>query len=307
MKEKKVIVILMLIIILLIVIIYTLISKNTLNNQKMRLKEMSENEQVLILETHINNLQKSHTEYANYIQSCKEQIATALTNQKIATSEDETLETMAENIEKIFQVRTSDATATADNISEGKTAYVNGERIVGTGADNNSHYEEGKSIMACEYLTISCNGLATGTDYYTGTGSNSANSGITITVNNSGATVNNSNSYGGILYASDLARYYCKTTGVNIADIECSSRLPAKASFTFKKITLNCTLTATLTDTYTNKGSVSASSSGTIVINSDGTYEKSDFVSGWSGTLYSSGLARYQCKTSLNVNSCIIE
>lgn len=36
-------------------------------------------------------------------------------------------------------------TATADNITEGKTAWVNGELIVGTGKDNNSHYDQGSS------------------------------------------------------------------------------------------------------------------------------------------------------------------
>ena len=35
------------------------------------------------------------------------------------------------------------ATATAANITEGKTAYVNGELITGTGEDNNSYYNDG--------------------------------------------------------------------------------------------------------------------------------------------------------------------
>ena len=41
-------------------------------------------------------------------------------------------------------VDTSDATATADEIAEGKTAYVNGQKIVGTG----------KVLSAETYATI---------------------------------------------------------------------------------------------------------------------------------------------------------
>lgn len=37
------------------------------------------------------------------------------------------------------------ATATAANISSGKTAWVNGQRITGTGGDNNSFYEQGRT------------------------------------------------------------------------------------------------------------------------------------------------------------------
>lgn len=37
------------------------------------------------------------------------------------------------------------ATATAANISSGKTAWVNGQLVTGTGADNNSSYEQGRT------------------------------------------------------------------------------------------------------------------------------------------------------------------
>ena len=69
---------------------------------------------------------------------------------------DTTAETaiFADNIKGIIKEVTKDATATADNISEGKTAWINGIKIVGTGLDNNSYYEKGKSEISASELTI---------------------------------------------------------------------------------------------------------------------------------------------------------
>ena len=49
----------------------------------------------------------------------------------------------ANNIKGIVKEVTKDATATADNITKGKTAWVNGELIVGNGNDNATHEEQG--------------------------------------------------------------------------------------------------------------------------------------------------------------------
>ena len=49
----------------------------------------------------------------------------------------------ADNIKGILKEVTKNATATADNISEGKTAWVNGELITGTGKDKETNYNDG--------------------------------------------------------------------------------------------------------------------------------------------------------------------
>ena len=148
-KERKIL--LVVIIIILITLIGTNISlileKNIIvKSDKHIIKEMSESTQVTDLNNQINSLNATHTEYMKYIQTCKTQIASALTNEGVTTSNEATLETMAENISRIFIERTkldSAVAATADNITKGKKAYVNGQLITGNGTDNNSNYTNG--------------------------------------------------------------------------------------------------------------------------------------------------------------------
>lgn len=52
----------------------------------------------------------------------KKRIVVAITNEWVATPADVTAEIMETNIAKILQTRTSDATATEENISKGKTS-----------------------------------------------------------------------------------------------------------------------------------------------------------------------------------------
>ena len=114
-----------------------------IKKEKQIIKEMSESIEITNLNNQINLLNAEHIDYANYIQTCKTKIATALTNEGVETSSDSTLEAMSENISKILQARTKDATATANDILEGKTAWINGEKISGINKGYDIGYNDG--------------------------------------------------------------------------------------------------------------------------------------------------------------------
>lgn len=146
MKSKNVIIILAIVNIILVGMFCTSITTNlNIKKGKKIIKEMIETEQVTNLQKQLDELNDTQTEYANYIQNCKTQLAIALTNEGVVTSNDATLETMAINIGNVLQARTSNATATAENIEEGKTAYVNGNLIIGTANYSNN-------ITSCDYI-----------------------------------------------------------------------------------------------------------------------------------------------------------
>ncbi len=62
----------------------------------------------------------------------KKVIATAITKEGVNTQETDTAEVMASNIGKILVERTKNATATAEDIKVGKTAWVNGNLLSGS-------------------------------------------------------------------------------------------------------------------------------------------------------------------------------
>ena len=96
----------------------------------------------------------------------KSAIATAISNEGVNTLETDSVEIMVGNIGKILQERTKDATATADNISEGKTAWVNGELITGNGNDVNSAYNAGKESKMVTVLDNIEASLSNGYAYF---------------------------------------------------------------------------------------------------------------------------------------------
>lgn len=154
MKKERKVLLFATIIILIGISISLILEKNmVVKSNKQTIKEMSESTQVEELNNQINSLNAEHTAYMNYIQTCKNKIATALTNEGIETSSEETLETMAENISKIFTERTkldNDVAATADNITEGKQAWVNGKLINGN-KNENLNIENFYNLMSWNY------------------------------------------------------------------------------------------------------------------------------------------------------------
>lgn len=100
-----------------------------------------EEEQLNILyEELINNgggiLDDSNIDAMEELKNFKKMIAEAITSEGVQTEETDTAEIMVGNIGKILQERTKDATATEADIADGKTAYANGIKIVGTAANN---------------------------------------------------------------------------------------------------------------------------------------------------------------------------
>ena len=97
MKGKKIIIVSITINILLIGIIYNFINKVYLNDQRIIVKALTEGE----YENPITLLNQSHEEYTNYIQASKVKLASAITEMGVLTSDEDTLENMANNIKSI--------------------------------------------------------------------------------------------------------------------------------------------------------------------------------------------------------------
>lgn len=76
----------------------------------------------------------------------------------VRPDDDASASTFGEKIKGILAEATKNATATEDNLSEGVTAYVNGQLITGNGSDNNTYYQNGynagKAYVGISGLTV---------------------------------------------------------------------------------------------------------------------------------------------------------
>ncbi|MFR2534866.1 MAG: hypothetical protein ACLTEH_02730 [Clostridia bacterium] len=168
MREKSGITLVSLVITIIILIILAGISINTLvgdngiitkaqqAKENMILAQGDEEKQLNELYSQLNSIGSGGTDTGDSqaiekLLNFKKVIATAITNEGVATQETDAAEVMASNIGKILQERTKDATATAEDIAEGKTAWINGKKLTGT--YKNTGYQRRETTEIPEGIT----------------------------------------------------------------------------------------------------------------------------------------------------------
>ena len=150
MEAKKIIIIISIIInILTIGSIYNFIKKEYLNNEKIIVKAMTEVE----YEKNITDLNQSLENYMKFIKECKTQIASAITDMGIATSNEATLETMSSNIRSIvrdasyIKYDNSRTTLTSTNVQDAVDELNNSIEEIISGTSGDIHYYKSGNVV----------------------------------------------------------------------------------------------------------------------------------------------------------------
>lgn len=159
MKKESAITLVSLVVTIIILILLAGISINTLvGNNGIITKTKEAKENILLaqkeeakqlnqlysqLETIENGEIDTDKEAIQNLLHFKKVIASAITNAGVSTQETDGAEVMASHIGKILPERTKNATAIADNLSVGTTAWVKGMQITGTGKDVTNAYQQG--------------------------------------------------------------------------------------------------------------------------------------------------------------------
>lgn len=168
MKKETGITLVSLIVTIIILIILAGISINTLigdsgiitkaqqAKENITLAQEEEAKQLNQLYSQLNSIGSGSTdtgdsEAIEKLLNFKKVIATAITNEGVTTQETDVAEVMASYIGKILQERTKDATATVEDITEGKTAWVNGNKLTGI----NKGYDAENKEYLCFPITVS--------------------------------------------------------------------------------------------------------------------------------------------------------
>ena len=117
--------------VLIVVVFNLLIGNGNITKEKQIVKEMTQSELESSLDNTINELNATQEKYAADVSSYKTKITETITNQGVTTEVNATADVVAENIGKIVSTKTA-ATATAAQILNGRTAWVNGVQVTGT-------------------------------------------------------------------------------------------------------------------------------------------------------------------------------
>ncbi|MFR2533616.1 MAG: hypothetical protein ACLTEH_00130 [Clostridia bacterium] len=126
--------------------------ENTLLAQEEEARNL--NELYVQLDKMDGNINVGDGDIGDKLLNFKKVIAQAITKEGVDTQETDSEEVMANHIGKILQERTKEATATENDVLEGKTAWVNGNKITGTNKGYDAGVSDGVNASSLHRVTV---------------------------------------------------------------------------------------------------------------------------------------------------------